>query len=602
MPRAHGTKTVSILSWQILGWVAFFFNMVVTFMVAAIWQCGDDKHVTIESTKRFKALLSESLKNQPELTIEYNGMEYVLDTENIKHVSIMDGKCFNAAVHHMPASADFCEPFATKLIPFDSAVYLHNPKTLAEKQLYGKAVYKGYTMESMTYSDTAVIGNMIRIHRWELDDTLDSIVSASNADPYYIKPEIFVFPVKTMIDAKVNIIDHWITINHSNCVQTKVIHALRMKYAKVLKIGYLRQPDEDLLRTPIIPGCHMIMRVIWDKYLFKLTCQRRLDNIKPDREIKILGDLDSRLKGDAEKLRELNNRLTNTKYLKVNQTATKTKMYSHLAGHVALVTDSQDPSPLQTIRNVAYLYTMESACHIISELINDDKTVRYNDAKMDQFVSQSIKRYETILDLSPKSYSPALLKTFVIGPMSVVNWKHEINEGSPVQYCYPGDLDQGTELLGKVCKDYNVATGHGKIGFMQRLMEHMNFAHIAAIEDMVGKWHISKSDQKALHQPLHDGLYPIEAFTPFFQSLMSAARQNSVKDILRNLYNRGYSLESLSDISAGFEQEPLWNLEALNEAPPSTIVQSIQKKASQPLLKESKEKYPYPCRYCDKKI
>eukprot|EP01083_Nonionella_stella_P318052 1160626_1 len=101
MARAHGTKTVSILSWQILGWIAFFFNMVVTFMVAAIWQCGDDKYVTIESTKRFKALLSESLKNQPELTIEYNGMEYVLDTENIKHVSIMDGKCFNAAVHHM---------------------------------------------------------------------------------------------------------------------------------------------------------------------------------------------------------------------------------------------------------------------------------------------------------------------------------------------------------------------------------------------------------------------------------------------------------------------------------------------------------------------
>eukprot|EP01083_Nonionella_stella_P272719 924924_1 len=340
MARAHGTKTVSILSWQILGWIAFFFNMVVTFMVAAIWQCGDDKYVTIESTKRFKALLSESLKSQSPLTIHYNEREYLLDAENIQHVSIMDGKCFNAAINHMPASAHFCEPMATKLIPFESAEYLQRPKTVVEKQLYAKAVYKGYTMESMTYSDTKCIADMIRIHRWQLDETLDSILSAASADPFYIKPQIFVFPVKKMIDAKVDIVDHWITSNHSNVVNAKVIHGLRMKYAKILKIGYLGHPDEDLLRLPIIPGCHMIMRVIWDKYLFKLTCQRRLDGTKPDGEIKVLGDLDSRLKGDADKLRQLNDRLTNTKYLKVNQTATKTKRFSHIADKVALVTDS----------------------------------------------------------------------------------------------------------------------------------------------------------------------------------------------------------------------------------------------------------------------
>eukprot|EP01083_Nonionella_stella_P030711 84171_1 len=285
---------------------------------------------------------------------------------------------------------------------------------------------------------------------------------------------------------------------------------------------------------------------------------------------------------------------TNTKYLKVNQTATKTKRFSHIADKVALVTDSAQPSALQTIRNAAYLFTIESACTVISQLIGDNPSIPYDDDTMKTFVTDSIKRYETILDLSPKSYSPALLKTFVIGPMSIVNWKYMINKDSPVPYAYPGDLDQGTELLGKVCKDYNVATGHGRSGFMERLMEHMNFAHIGAMQHMVGKWHLSKSDEQALHQPLHKGEYQIEGFTPFFQSVMNAARKYDAKNMLQELYRKGYSEECLADICVGFEQEPHWNLDALNETTPTTIVEKTKKKPS-------KEYYPYPCRLCSKK-
>eukprot|EP01083_Nonionella_stella_P089624 250132_1 len=355
--------------------------------------------------------------------------------------------------------------------------------------------------------------------------------------------DIKVMPVHWMIEAKIKIID----FREKQKDPTQIwSQSQRYKFRKAeadkLRIGYINLPKRDLLLYPLVAGCHLLLRCVADKFGYKFTQQRRLDKIRPTEEIAEIGKRSPSLLSDAKKIQRLNLGLPKTEYLKTNWTARKAKELSYIAVDVAKVTDNRiqedDPNGLlKRRRNIAFLFAIESVCHVLHRVQDIDANAPWNEPTLLDLCEDGVLRFKTLYQLDPKICTPSMYRCLIIAPRCKVLWRYYMNRKRKLKYLFPLSMDEGTEHNGKSYKQYNANSSNNKRGYELRLLSNMVAANIGALEYMLNPWHITAHNKDNYHKSFFNGLFDLTGFHPLSKELMSKARSYDLKPLLSDWFN-----------------------------------------------------------------
>eukprot|EP01084_Bolivina_argentea_P109796 196185_1 len=109
----------------------------------------------------------------------------------------------------MACGGIYGEPLATKLVPIENVDYYDfDQADKHEKELFQKTVIGGYVMENIPRYEFIMVDTLLEINTWNVVDELHKIAQKAASDQAYIKPEIFILPLCSYINAKVAIIDY----------------------------------------------------------------------------------------------------------------------------------------------------------------------------------------------------------------------------------------------------------------------------------------------------------------------------------------------------------------------------------------------------------
>eukprot|EP01083_Nonionella_stella_P036376 99252_1 len=561
----NNSGSVSFCSFQLLGFMRFFCNSLLTLMTLGCIAGSDSSPESIYSINQYFSLLQQQLQQYGPLVIEYGQyiINYALD--KIKLIYIFDMKAHNKYLNFMTAGSTYFDPFATKLVPASRATYLLDYSDEIEAELLQKCITNGYVMENIAKYETELVGNWDQIHRWQFEEYCANVEQPTK--------NVLVFPIIELITPKIDVINY----RERKMVFQNPKERLkwRKEQCKRLKIGYYDHPDSELLRLPVFANCHGSVRTIWDSLCKKFTIIRRLERRHPIEEINQMSIVESKLKMQTEMLLKLDQQMTFDETIKLHGTGGLSKLLSYVCGDIAATTDqtigdTDDDRILKRKRNMAWLFGVESATNILSRTKQIPSDMNWDDNVLSELCVEGVKRYHTLMAMDCKYFSPSNFRFIVLAPRAVVNWKYEMNTGNVgankdennnlslnIPLPYPGSADEGTESWNKLNKSWIVNNSNNQKGMMLRMVKFINFWKIGALEYQLQCWNKSENSKKNEHIELFSGEYDDTAFHPQSRLILQNARKFQNTD-LQQLVRED---DEMHNVMMAFEKEDYQTIE-----------------------------------------